>query len=229
GLAAALRQVFSWAALSNASYPLAVKGCGSSSTRLRQCDRATPLVYNSRRSAAARCEARDALLKRSSISTRSKSPELRNARKNGLAVSCSLSKNSMMISPELSPPNVFIGGPVRVSPRFPPETCVNDGLREVLESSSPSKPQGTHPNRVKRMRLRAAFFSLLVCIVLSVLPSAWSQERERLRVSTLFIGSSLLPLWIAQDQGYFARQGVNVELIWMQSTLSAQALLAGEV
>ena len=84
-------------------------------------------------------------------------------------------------------------------------------------------------NRLDCLRVRAAFFSLLVCIVLSFLPSAWSQERERLRVSTLFIGSSLLPLWIAQDQGYFARQGVNVELIWMQSTLSAQALLAGEV
>jgi len=83
--------------------------------------------------------------------------------------------------------------------------------------------------RLDCLWVRAAFFSLLASIVLSVLPSAWSQERERLRVSTLFIGSSLLPLWIAQDQGYFARQGVNVELIWMQSTLSAQALLAGEV
>jgi NitT/TauT family transport system substrate-binding protein len=57
----------------------------------------------------------------------------------------------------------------------------------------------------------------------------WCQERPRLRVSTLFIGSSLLPIWIAQDQGYFRRAGVDVELIWMQSSLSATALLAGEV
>ncbi|HEX9264384.1 MAG TPA: ABC transporter substrate-binding protein [Candidatus Binatia bacterium] len=58
---------------------------------------------------------------------------------------------------------------------------------------------------------------------------AHSQEREKLRVSTLFIGSSLVPLWIAQEQGIFARNGVDVELIWMQSTLSTTALLAGEV
>jgi len=48
-------------------------------------------------------------------------------------------------------------------------------------------------------------------------------------VSTLFIGSSLLPLWIAQDQDYFRRGGLDVEVIGMQSSLSATALLAGEV
>ena len=57
----------------------------------------------------------------------------------------------------------------------------------------------------------------------------FAQERARLRVSTLFIGSSLLPFWIAKDQGYFARAGVDVELISMQSNLSTSALLAGEV
>jgi NitT/TauT family transport system substrate-binding protein len=57
----------------------------------------------------------------------------------------------------------------------------------------------------------------------------WCQERARLRVSTLFIGSSLLPMWIAQDQGYFKNVGLDVELISMQSNLSTSALLAGEV
>ena len=33
----------------------------------------------------------------------------------------------------LSPPNVFIGGPVRVSPGFPIEVFGNDGLLEGLE------------------------------------------------------------------------------------------------
>ena len=71
----------------------------------------------------------------------------------------------------------------------------------------------------------AAFFAASVFLS----TQGWCQERPRLRVSTLFIGSSLLPLWIAQDQGYFARAGVDVELIWMQSNLSTTALLAGEV
>lgn len=70
-------------------------------------------------------------------------------------------------------------------------------------------------------------FCFLACLLL--LSSVQAQERERLRVSTLFIGSSLLPLWIAQDQGIFTRAGLDVEVIWMQSGLSTSALLAGEV
>ena len=60
-------------------------------------------------------------------------------------------------------------------------------------------------------------------------PSSHAQEREMLRVSTLFIGSSLVPFWIGQEQGIFAKHGIDVELIWMQSNLSTAALLAGEV
>jgi NitT/TauT family transport system substrate-binding protein len=71
-------------------------------------------------------------------------------------------------------------------------------------------------------------FLWAIC-VFAFTPQPRAQEREKLRVSTLFIGSSLMPFWIAQQQGIFARHGVDVELIWMQSTLSTTALLAGEV
>jgi hypothetical protein len=30
----------------------------------------------------------------------------------------------------------------------------------------------------------------------------------------------MLPLWIAREEGYFARRGLEVELIWLHSTLS---------
>ena len=79
-----------------------------------------------------------------------------------------------------------------------------------------------------KARLLLAFTVLLIAVVFPSTPG-WTQERPRLRVSTLFIGSSLLPIWIAQEQGHFSRAGVDVELIWMQSNLSASALLAGEV
>jgi ABC-type nitrate/sulfonate/bicarbonate transport system substrate-binding protein len=81
--------------------------------------------------------------------------------------------------------------------------------------------------KLNRPTLLEFLFYFLVSLVL--LPPAQAQERERLRVSTLFIGSSLLPLWVAQDQGIFTRAGLDVELIWMQSGLSTSALLAGEV
>ncbi|HEX9443023.1 MAG TPA: ABC transporter substrate-binding protein [Candidatus Binatia bacterium] len=76
--------------------------------------------------------------------------------------------------------------------------------------------------KIKLMKtIAAALLLWLFC------PAAHAQEK--LRVSTLFIGSSLLPIWVAQERGYFARAGVDAELIWMQSTLSTTALLAGEV
>ncbi len=77
------------------------------------------------------------------------------------------------------------------------------------------------------MSRRLAFVLFIVSFFLS--PPLWGQNRERLRVSTLFIGSSLLPIWVALDQGLFSRAGLDVELIWMQSALSTTALLAGEV
>ena len=70
---------------------------------------------------------------------------------------------------------------------------------------------------------------LFVALSLVVTRGTHAQEREKLRVSTLFIGSSLVPFWIGQEQGIFAKHGVDIELIWMQSNLSTAALLAGEV
>ena len=82
--------------------------------------------------------------------------------------------------------------------------------------------------------MRRTVFQIFAGICFILASVSWSshvlsQERPRLRVSTLFIGSSLLPFWIAQDQGHFNRAGVDVELISMQSNLSTSALLAGEV
>jgi ABC-type nitrate/sulfonate/bicarbonate transport system substrate-binding protein len=79
-----------------------------------------------------------------------------------------------------------------------------------------------------KTQLTLTLAAFLLAFVFSF-PQGWCQERPRLRVSTLFIGSSLLPMWIGQDLGYFKRAGVDVELISMQSNLSTSALLAGEV
>jgi NitT/TauT family transport system substrate-binding protein len=78
---------------------------------------------------------------------------------------------------------------------------------------------------------RAPLFGLvgLISLLVSDQSVLRGQERERLRVSTLFIGSSLVPFWIGQEQGIFAKYGIDLELIWMQSNLSTSALLAGEV
>jgi len=77
-----------------------------------------------------------------------------------------------------------------------------------------------------RCHLQALLFGTSILFLIC---PAHAQERENLRISTLFIGASLLPIWVAQDQGTFARAGLDVEVISMQSGLSTVALLAGEV
>jgi hypothetical protein len=67
---------------------------------------------------------------------------------------------------------------------------------------------------------------IAVLLFLMALPSA--AYCQKLRVGTLYIGSTMLPLWIAREEGYFASRGFDVELIWLQSTLSTMALIAGE-
>src|SRR4029453_3580099 len=81
--------------------------------------------------------------------------------------------------------------------------------------------------QVNRPSLRL-LFCFLAYFALFISTEVGAQERERLRVSTLFLGSSLLPLWLAHDQGIFTRAGLGVQLVWMQSGLSTSALLAGE-
>lgn len=68
----------------------------------------------------------------------------------------------------------------------------------------------------------------LIAALLFVMALPSAAYSQKLRVGTLYIGSTMLPLWIAREQGYFASRGFEVELIWLQSTLSTMALIAGE-
>jgi ABC-type nitrate/sulfonate/bicarbonate transport system substrate-binding protein len=63
--------------------------------------------------------------------------------------------------------------------------------------------------QIKFMKKYRAFIVALAFVV--VLPV--STHAEKLRVATLYIGSSMLPMWIAQEEGYFARRGLDVELV----------------
>ncbi len=68
----------------------------------------------------------------------------------------------------------------------------------------------------------------LIAALIFVVALPTAAFSQKLRVGTLYIGSTMLPLWIARDEGYFARRGLEVELIWLQSSLSTMALIAGE-
>src|SRR5438309_11686829 len=52
---------------------------------------------------------------------------------------------------------------------------------------------------------------------------------DKLRVSNCFIGGAILPLWLAQDAGLFQREGLDVELIWIQGNPAVATLISGEI
>jgi NitT/TauT family transport system substrate-binding protein len=52
---------------------------------------------------------------------------------------------------------------------------------------------------------------------------------DKLRVSNCYIGGGILPLWMAKDAGYYEREGLDVEQIWIQGNPATAALIAGEI
>lgn len=60
------------------------------------------------------------------------------------------------------------------------------------------------------------------------LPAIEAQELKPMRIS-LSLGSAQLPLWAARDAGLFAKHGLNVELLGLQSAArQVQLLMAGD-
>ena len=78
-----------------------------------------------------------------------------------------------------------------------------------------------------RRRKRFLFLSLIIVLV------GMSPERLRaqaIRIGSLGLSGPLLPLWIAQDRGLFAKHGLTSELITFQGgTQTIQALLSGGI
>src|SRR5690242_7273667 len=62
----------------------------------------------------------------------------------------------------------------------------------------------------------------------AALPTAAPRPRP-LAVGYSAVSGTYLPLWLAQEAGLFAREGLDVELRYASSTALASALVAGEV
>jgi ABC-type nitrate/sulfonate/bicarbonate transport system substrate-binding protein len=52
---------------------------------------------------------------------------------------------------------------------------------------------------------------------------------DKLRVSNCYIGGAILPLWLAKDAGFYAREGLDVEQIWIQGNPAVASLISGEI
>ncbi len=78
------------------------------------------------------------------------------------------------------------------------------------------------------MAKRKRYWMLLLLAVCPLF--AWTVHgADKLRVSNCYIGGAILPLWLAKDAGIFTREGLDVELIWIQGNPAVSSLVAGEI
>ena len=72
-------------------------------------------------------------------------------------------------------------------------------------------------------------FLVISIVILCLLASNNLQAADKLRVSNCYIGGAILPLWMAKDSGFYEREGLDVEQIWIQGNPATAALIAGEI
>jgi ABC-type nitrate/sulfonate/bicarbonate transport system substrate-binding protein len=77
--------------------------------------------------------------------------------------------------------------------------------------------------RVLRLSALLGSIAALCCLPQS------SHAADKLRVSNCYIGGAILPLWMAQDAGFYAREGLDVEQIWIQGNPAVASLISGEI
>ena len=82
-------------------------------------------------------------------------------------------------------------------------------------------------NDLPRLARGVVSFSILWAAFLACAPTAGAADK--LRVSNCYIGGGILPLWMAKDAGYYEREGLDVEQIWIQGNPASAALIAGEI
>ncbi|OLC32836.1 MAG: hypothetical protein AUH81_15505 [Candidatus Rokubacteria bacterium 13_1_40CM_4_69_5] len=76
--------------------------------------------------------------------------------------------------------------------------------------------------------IRIASAALVAWAVLGAMPS--SVQAQKMIIGQGFLNTNALPLWIALDQGYFKKHGVDIELTFIRGGGRViAALLAGEV
>ena len=70
---------------------------------------------------------------------------------------------------------------------------------------------------------------MIVTLIAVFCSESLGRAADKLRVSHCYIGGAVLPLWIAKEAGLYQREGLDVELIWIQGNPATAALIAGEI
>ncbi len=80
------------------------------------------------------------------------------------------------------------------------------------------------------MSLLGVAVSMLLGLGLGLVGFPRAGEAQRIQIGLEFINSRASALWVAQEQGFFAREGIEVEVISIRGgTAGAQAVTSGQV
>lgn len=71
-----------------------------------------------------------------------------------------------------------------------------------------------------RRMIRPLWFVALLGGLLWLLPGAHAAAPTTAVIANLIVGSNLLPLWIAHDQGLFAKEGIDAQLLLVEGDVS---------
>ena len=82
--------------------------------------------------------------------------------------------------------------------------------------------------KVHEKSMKVGLLLLIAGLLGASLPSR-TLAADKLRVSNCYIGGAILPLWMAKDAGFYEREGLDVEQIWIQGNPATAALIAGEI
>jgi len=79
------------------------------------------------------------------------------------------------------------------------------------------------------MNFKAVLRRVILSAVLAVMfmPRAAAAQEMSLRAVYNAISGVMAPIWVAQDAGLFAKQGVNVDLKYLAATTAVQAMVGG--
>ena len=117
---------------------------------------------------------------------------------------------------------------IRISPFFRPNFVIDNCLAPVLQA-------GTRMTRSQRKSTGTKILSFWPSFVLSVLVSISPLELCAAEAPVRFplvygaMSGNTVPLWIAREQGFFRKYGLDPQLIFIIAGRAAQAMLAGEI
>jgi NitT/TauT family transport system substrate-binding protein len=106
--------------------------------------------------------------------------------------------------------------------------AIDRGLRPVLQA-------GSKMNMLKKKKMAAKKIASRLFLLVFFLYAAWPAELQSAEAPTRFpfvygaMSGNSVPLWIAKEQGFFRKYGLDPQLIFIIAGRAAQAMLSGDI